>query len=70
MPWNASSVTEERLRFVAPLLDAETMTDASTTRSARGCHPCLRHDPSPMCPGWTTRGLVGDDGLEPPTSCV
>ena len=25
----------------------------STTRSARGCHPCLRYDLSPMCPGWT-----------------
>src|SRR5262249_59769081 len=27
MPWNASSVMEERLRFVARLLDGETMTD-------------------------------------------
>ncbi len=27
----------------------------STTRSARGCHPCLRYDLSPMCPGWTRR---------------
>ncbi len=25
----------------------------STTRSARGCHPCLRYDLSPMSPGWT-----------------
>jgi hypothetical protein len=25
----------------------------STTRSARGCHLCLRYDLSPMCPGWT-----------------
>ena len=25
----------------------------STTRSARGCHPCLRNDPLPMSPGWT-----------------
>ena len=25
----------------------------STTRSARGCHPCLRYDLLPMCPGWT-----------------
>ena len=27
MPWTASSVMEERLRFVARLLDGETMTD-------------------------------------------
>ena len=27
MPWKASSVMEERLRFVARLLDGETMTD-------------------------------------------
>ena len=25
----------------------------STTRSARGCHPCLRYVPSPMSPGCT-----------------
>jgi hypothetical protein len=25
----------------------------STTRPARGCHPCLRYDPSPMSPGLT-----------------
>jgi hypothetical protein len=24
-----------------------------TTRSARGCHLCLRYGPSPMCPGRT-----------------
>ena len=27
MPWKASSVMEERLRFVARLLDGETMTE-------------------------------------------
>ena len=27
MPWTASSVMEERLRFVARLLDGESMTD-------------------------------------------
>ena len=31
----------------------------STTRSARGCHPCLRYDLSPMCPGWTRTGWLG-----------
>jgi hypothetical protein len=29
MPWKASSVMEERLRFVACLLDGEAMTDAA-----------------------------------------
>src|SRR6202051_2924916 len=32
MPWKASSVMEERLRFVARLLDGEAMTD--------GCREC------------------------------
>jgi len=27
----------------------------STTRSARGCHPCLRYDPLPMSPGRARR---------------
>jgi hypothetical protein len=27
----------------------------STTRSARGCHPCLRYNLSPMCPEWTRK---------------
>ena len=27
MPWKASSVMEERLRFIARLLDSEPMTD-------------------------------------------
>lgn len=30
----------------------------STTRSARGCHPCLRYDMSPICPGRTKVGVV------------
>ena len=30
----------------------------STTRSARGCHPCLRYDLLPMCPG-RTDGFIG-----------
>jgi hypothetical protein len=28
MPWKECSVTDERLRFVAKLLEGETMTDA------------------------------------------
>ena len=31
----------------------------STTRSARGCHPCLRYVPLPMCPGWTGKSWSG-----------
>ena len=34
MPWKASSVMEERLRFVARLLDGEAMTERLF--SARG----------------------------------
>src|SRR3981189_3745994 len=33
MPWKASSVMEERLRFVARLLDGEAMTAASRQRA-------------------------------------
>src|SRR5258708_1505685 len=37
----------------------------STTRSARGCHLCLRYNLSPMCPGWTSFGLAEGVGFEP-----
>src|SRR3546814_870558 len=30
----------------------------STTRSARGCHSCLRYSPLPMSPGRTTAALA------------
>ena len=33
----------------------------STTRSARGCHPCLRYDLLPMSPGWTIVRLVAGE---------
>ena len=40
----------------------------STTRSARGCYPCLRYDPLPMSPGRThiaeTDCVAGVVGLE------
>ena len=40
------------------ILDTSTWSrkpcNLSTTRSARGCHPCLRYDLSPMCPGRTS----------------
>src|SRR3981081_2537715 len=42
----------------------------STTRSARRCHPCLRYDLSPMCPGWTGRKVVPRKGFEPPTPAL
>ena len=32
---------------------AKNLADPSTTRSARGCHPCLRYDLLPMSPGRT-----------------
>jgi hypothetical protein len=35
------------------LAETEKPCNPSTTRSARGCHPCLRYDLLPMCPGWT-----------------
>jgi hypothetical protein len=36
MPWKASSVMEERLRFVARLLDGEAMTDVCRAALGRG----------------------------------
>jgi hypothetical protein len=36
MPWKASSVIEERLGFVARLLDGEAMTDIASARSYAG----------------------------------
>src|SRR5207249_3788846 len=36
----------------------------STTRSARGCHPCLRYVPLPMSPGWTSLSLAEGEELE------
>src|SRR5436190_10434041 len=37
----------------------------STTRSARGCHPCLRYVLLPMSPGWTSTVLAEGVGFEP-----
>src|SRR5712672_3272428 len=39
----------------------------STTRSARGCHPCLRYDLLPMSPVRTGDCVVELVGLEPTT---
>ena len=41
------------------------LCNPSTTRSARGCHLCLRYDLSPMCPGWTIEALAEGVGFEP-----
>ena len=53
------------------ILDTSTWSrkpcNPSTTRSARGCHPCLRYVLLPMCPGWTGGSVVAGEGLEPPT---
>src|SRR6476661_6306157 len=38
-----------------------------TTRSARGCHLCLRYGPSPMCPVRTLNYLARPAGFEPTT---
>jgi hypothetical protein len=38
-------------------LEQKTM-QPSTTRSARGCHPCLRYDLLPMSPGWILDKLL------------
>ena len=41
-------------------LEQKTLQSA-TTRSARGCHPCLRYVPLPMYPGWTRECLVAGE---------
>jgi hypothetical protein len=42
------------MRYDLGYFDLEQKTlQTSTTRSARGCHPCLRYVLSPMCPGRT-----------------
>ena len=50
-------------------LDQKTL-QPSTTRSARGCYPCLRYNLSPMYPGRTTVALATPGGLEPPTNSL
>jgi hypothetical protein len=36
----------------------------------QGCHPCLRCETSPMCPGRTIRSLAGAGGFEPPNGGI
>jgi hypothetical protein len=48
-------------------LDAEQKAcKNSTTRSARGRHPCLGYDLLPMSPGWTNSVVAEREGFEPP----
>jgi hypothetical protein len=45
----------------------QEIVQRSTTRSARGCHPCLRYNSLPMSPGRTKDKLIGVAGFEPAT---
>ena len=59
MPWKASSVMEERLRFVARLLDGEAMTDVCRDLGTT-CHLCVRagHTRSPPDSGWRKKEVA------------
>jgi hypothetical protein len=53
------------MRYDLDYFDLEQKAcNPSTTRSARGCHPCLRYVVLPMCPGWTV--LPAALGLKTP----
>src|SRR6266699_7179138 len=43
-------------------------SNRSKIRSAQKCYLCLRYVVSPMCPGRTSKRLVGANGFEPSTS--
>lgn len=61
------SYTHDDLGFI----DLEQRTyNHSTTRSARGCHPCLRNNPSPMSPRQALNLLVPGEGFEPLACCL
>src|SRR6266511_2292892 len=50
----------------ASVASAHCSNQPSGTRLARrGCHPCLRYDLLPMCPGWTEIALERVKGIEP-----
>ena len=50
--------------FIPMISDTSTWSrkpcNPSTTRSARGCHPCLRYEVLPMCPGRTQKTGAGE----------
>ena len=66
-PESNSGCSPERRNCLAGYFDLEQKTcNPSTTRSARGCHPCLRYVPLPMSPGRTyVSGLDIADLAEP-----
>lgn len=61
MPWKASSVMEERLRFVARLLDGEAMTEVCrefVLVPANRLVPMTEEDSKPLLAiGWTPNNL-------------
>jgi hypothetical protein len=49
----APSASRLGYRLRANFLRAKDVATPAITRSARGCHLCVRYDPLPMCPGRT-----------------
>ena len=71
VPKNCSARTTKRPRGCGSLLFAHT--EEQTTReepfrtpSGQKCYPCLRYEPLPSCPDWTTSGVADGEGFEPP----
>jgi len=55
------------MRYDLGYFDLEQKTlQPSTTRSARGCHPCLRYNLLPMSPGWTSQRFGSERGTRTP----
>src|SRR5262245_53509583 len=54
---------------ISQFLTEKTLATPATTRSARGCHPCVGYDlgctpdPLPMCPVRTRHKSGGDAGI-------
>jgi hypothetical protein len=46
-------------------LEQKTLHLFDNPFGTKSCHPCLRYDPLPMCPGWTIRLLAEGVGFEP-----
>jgi transposase len=66
MPWRESSVMEERLCFVARLLDGEAMTAVCREFgiSRKTGYKILS---AAVSTGWTLTSMVPQEGFEPPT---
>ena len=54
MPWMESSVTEERIRFVARLLDGEAMTDVCRDFGVQCFGPFVLNRTLGFHTGWKT----------------